>query len=241
VVAISGGKDSTAMALRLRELYPSRAFSFVITITGDELPPMLAHWADLESRLGSAFIRLYCTAGREPIGLLDLIRAERMIPNFRARFCTRMLKIEPFFTYLGSLVGPSAWYSGLRADEETRGGIIHELPEVSIIYPLQDWGWGLADVEQYLAEVGVVIPARTDCGACFFQRLPEWKALLLEYPDRYAEYEAIEAEIGYTFRSDRRDTWPAGLKELRLAFESGRPLRNWSRKRKELHCSWCAR
>lgn len=38
VVGLSGGKDSTAMALRLRELNPDTPYTYIITPTGDECP-----------------------------------------------------------------------------------------------------------------------------------------------------------------------------------------------------------
>ena len=46
IVALSGGKDSTALALRLAELEP-REYVYVCTPTGDELPEMFAHWRKL--------------------------------------------------------------------------------------------------------------------------------------------------------------------------------------------------
>jgi len=66
------------------------------------------------------------------------------------------------------------------------------------------------------------VPERTDCAWCFFQRLGEWWRLWKEHPDLYAEGEALEVELGHTFRSEDRDTWPASLAELRKEFESGR-------------------
>ena len=82
VVAISGGKDSVAMALRLRELFPGLAFEYVITPTGDELPEMVEHWAQLEKTLGP--LRRLSTLTLEKV-----IEREGMIPNFRARLCGR--------------------------------------------------------------------------------------------------------------------------------------------------------
>lgn len=52
VVALSGGKDSTALALRLREVEPDTETLYLITPTGDELPPMLEHWKRLEDDAG---------------------------------------------------------------------------------------------------------------------------------------------------------------------------------------------
>ena len=52
VVGLSGGKDSTAMALRLVELNPTTPYTFICTPTGDELPEMEAHWKLCEGLLG---------------------------------------------------------------------------------------------------------------------------------------------------------------------------------------------
>ena len=47
IVALSGGKDSTAMTLRLAKVEP-RDYRYVITPTGDELPEMYDHWRGLD-------------------------------------------------------------------------------------------------------------------------------------------------------------------------------------------------
>src|SRR5574343_1338117 len=94
VVALSGGKDSTAMALRLKELHPDRAFTYVCTPTGNELPEMFSHWAMLRVRLGGTFIPIMG-------GTLEgQIERQGCLPNFRMRWCTRMLKIEPYAAWL---------------------------------------------------------------------------------------------------------------------------------------------
>jgi len=53
VVALSGGKDSTALALRLAEVEP-RDYVYVCTPTGNEPAAMFAHWRQLGDLLGSA-------------------------------------------------------------------------------------------------------------------------------------------------------------------------------------------
>ena len=53
VVALSGGKDSSAMALALKMFEPAD-YTFVCTPTGDELPEMDAHWLKLEGLLSTA-------------------------------------------------------------------------------------------------------------------------------------------------------------------------------------------
>lgn len=229
VVALSGGKDSTAMALRMRELYPFRKLEYVLTPTGDELPEMEAHWNWIESITGP-LKRL------NSITLFELIERKAMIPNFRARFCTVELKIKPFIEYMKSLPVDSVMYVGLRADEGERLGIIDST--VNVEYPMKVWGWGFDEVIEYLSIHGINIPERTDCGCCFFQRLPEWRNLLEKYPNRYERYVQIEKRIGHTFRSPGRDTWPADLDGLRREILSGRKMRN-TKPRGFKKCRFC--
>ncbi len=214
IVGVSGGKDSTALALRLAEVEP-RDYTYLITPTGDELPEMVAHWNNLEALLGKPLTRI--TNGT----LNSWISEFNALPNHRQRWCTRLLKIEPTIAFVTKHM-PAINYVGLRADEPERVGIYGSVPSR---FPLREWGWGIAEVKSYLKDRGVSIPARTDCGVCYGQRLVEWKTLLRRHPDRYAKAEAIEASTGRTFRSAKRDTWPAGLAELRVAFDSGRKVR----------------
>ena len=116
VVALSGGKDSTAMALWLAENEP-RAYQFVCTPTGDELPEMVAHWLPLGTILGSRILPV--TAG---VGLSQLIAKQTMLPNHRARWCTRLLKIEPYYRWLAQQA-PAVSYVDKLADESDRQGM----------------------------------------------------------------------------------------------------------------------
>lgn len=207
------------MAVRLAELHPEIPFKHVCTPTGDELPDMVAHWNRLEVLLGREIIRLQTDT------LSGLIEKQNALPNWRQRWCTRMLKLEPYGKVLAALAttGPVTSYVGLRADEPLReGGVFIRVPEVTIRFPLREWGWGIKEVQGYLAEKGICIPKRTDCALCFFQRIGEWYDLWQQFPERWAEGERLEALTGHTFRSPGRDTWPAGMKELREQFESGR-------------------
>ncbi len=217
VVGLSGGKDSTALAFWLVENEP-RDYEFICNETGNELPEMLEHWERLERLLGSKLVRV-----RHTKDLAGMIEDEKAIPNWRQRFCTRILKIEPTIKYMEALPDDSVLYVGLRADEEARRGIFGE--DMNIRFPLREQGWTEADVWAYLAKLGISIPSRTDCALCFYQRIDEWQKLYLHHPDKWKEGEQIEAQQGHTFRSPGRDTWPAGMKELGEAFASGRQVR----------------
>lgn len=149
VVGLSGGKDSTALALRLAEVEPRLDPIYLCTPTGDELPEMLAHWTRLETLLGKPLTRI-------TNGTLDSLIAEfGALPNWRQRWCTRRLKIEPCLAFLKARQ-PATLYVGLRADEEERQGIYSS--DVATRFPLREWGWGLPEVRAYLKERGVTIP-----------------------------------------------------------------------------------
>jgi 3'-phosphoadenosine 5'-phosphosulfate sulfotransferase (PAPS reductase)/FAD synthetase len=215
IVALSGGKDSTAMALRLMEVEP-RNYEFAITPTGRELPVMTSHWERLECLLGKRLTRVPGPT------LIQSIVKNKALPNWRMRFCTRETKIEPFMAYAAA-AAPAVCYVGIRADEaEDRDGTNWKgLDGVTQDLPLLRWGWGVAKVKEYLRARDVSIPARTDCDCCFFQQLAEWWRLWRDHKDRWQEIEALELWSGHTLRSDGRDSWPAGLAELRKTFEAG--------------------
>ena len=182
IVAVSGGKDSTAMALRLSEVEPENDYEYVITPTGDELPEMMDHWKNLECLLGKPLTPI--TSGHS---LQGLIRKQQALPNWRQRWCTRILKIEPYIAYMLESV-PAVSYVGIRADEESRQGAVYGNVEgITQRFPLQEWGWGLKEVQGYLAERGITIPKRTDCARCFFQRTAEWWNLWHDRPEVFAE------------------------------------------------------
>lgn len=221
ILALSGGKDSTAMALATA-IYEPADYTYVCTPTGDELPEMEAHWAKLEGLLGRPILRL------EGPTLMGLIVQQTALPNHAARWCTRILKLERYYNWLGSL-GPVVSHVGLRADEEGRPGMTFpSLGEVQMDFPMRRWGWTLSDVMTFLADQGVTVPERTDCAVCFWQRLGEWYLLWRDHPDRFERGEIAEAFVSeqrgvpYTFRSPDRDTWPASLADLRREFEAGR-------------------
>lgn len=219
VVALSGGHDSTAMALLLREQNPDTPYNYVCTPTGNELPEMFEHWVRLGERLGRRLVPIM--AGT----LHSVIREEKMLPNFRARFCTRRLKIEPYRKFLQeqSMLGGIVSYVGLRADEEGRaGGAYGDIEGIEMRFPLREMGFGEDDVQATLQRFGVVCPNRTDCGECYHQRIGEWFEYWRDHPAKAYAAAELEGEIGGTFRTPGRDTWPTALVDLFAAFSSGR-------------------
>jgi hypothetical protein len=175
LVALSGGKDSTAMALRLKELNPDVEYTYLITPTGDELPDMIAHWKHLADILGKPLIPI--TSGKS---LKGLIRDLGRLPNWRERWCTKILKLDPYAKFMERAVfhiGALNSYVGLRADEEEReGGDFRHVIGVTQRYPMREWGWTINSEKA----------ARTMTKA---ERRKAWKIWAHRYrerhPDRY--------------------------------------------------------
>ena len=238
VVALSGGHDSSALALELQQREP-RPYTYVCTPTGDEAPAMFAHWLDLGNRLGSKVVPVMA-------GTLDgLIEKQNAIPNFKARWCTRILKIEPFIKWLHDQLkdGPVVAYVGLRADEPTRvGGVYGQVGEIEIRCPLREWGYGEDEVQASLRKFGVVCPDRTDCLKCYHQRIGEWWECWKYHPEVLDDAISQERATGNTFRTPKldeygnpvmvtrmgltyaacwRDSWPVRLEDMRTLFEMG--------------------
>ena len=103
VVALSGGKDSTAMALELREREPGIRFTYICTPTGNELPAMIDHWLKLEELLDTRLT--YLTSGHSLGSLIDKWDA---LPNWRQRCSSGNGSLSP----AAPLSSNSPWRAG---------------------------------------------------------------------------------------------------------------------------------
>lgn len=211
ILGFSGGGDSTSMALKMAE--DGEDFSLFFTPTGNELPDLQAHIERIVAMTGKPLI----LPGNH--SLEHYIETFNALPNNRQRWCTRLIKIDPCKAYLKRNPGTTLCV-GLRADEESRVGLYGDF--ATYRYPLQELGWGKAEVKAYLRQCGIKVPKRTDCAWCPYQRLGEWWGLWRDHKDEWSRGEALERLTGHTFRSPSRDTWPASMEGLRGEFERGR-------------------
>lgn len=218
IVACSFGKDSTALALGLKDR--GVEFKLLFTPTGNELPELKPHMERLIQLTGAEVI--YPTNK----SLFDWIEAFNMLPSQLSRWCTRVLKIEPCIAWFKKNPGHQLAV-GLRADEAARKGLYSSY--VDTVFPMQDWGWGLAEVNAYLQQKGIVIPERTDCALCPYQRQAQWYRLWKNYPEEYQKGVELEEKTGHTFHSPtqckpRKDgslKWMVKLIDLAKQFEAG--------------------
>ena len=197
VLLISGGKDSTALAIYMRDHHPEIPMEYLFCDTHKELPETYEYLAKVEAYLGQTIIRL--TSDLEERGFDYWLKMYRgFLPSPNARWCTRKLKIEPFETYIGE--EPVKLYIAIRADE-SRSGHISTKTNISPVYPFKDQGITKQDVFEILNNSGIGIPdyyswrSRSGCYFCFFQRKSEWIGLQENHPDLFVlakEYEKPE-------------------------------------------------
>src|SRR3954451_17993423 len=91
VLGLSGGKDSAALAIYMRDRVPEMEYFF--TDTGAELPEVYDFLDRLEAYLGKSIARLTPDPDFDHI-LYNVYNGFLPPPN--TRWCTRQLKIEPF-------------------------------------------------------------------------------------------------------------------------------------------------
>ena len=201
IVSISGGKDSAALAVYLRDRIPEVEYLFYDT--GKELPETYEYLNRMEGYLGRPIVRLNSEYDFDH--WLSVFGG--FLPSAQTRWCTKLLKLRPFEYYCGDSLVYS--YVGIRADEE-REGYLSSKPNIKSLYPFKESGICYQDVVQILTETGVGVPSyytwrsRSGCYFCFFQQKIEWVGLLETHPHlfwRASRYEKTDTSTG------RRFTW----------------------------------
>jgi 3'-phosphoadenosine 5'-phosphosulfate sulfotransferase (PAPS reductase)/FAD synthetase len=200
IVNLSGGKDSTALAIFLRDKIPQLEYLFCDT--HKELPETYEYLDRLAAYLQRPIIKLNAQRGFDH--WLDMYGG--MLPSAQVRWCTRKLKIEPFEAYVGA---ETVWsYVGIRADE-ARSGYVSTKPNIHPVFPFKEFGLTIADVERLLDESGLGLPTyyewrqRSGCYFCFFQRSVEWVGLKERHPELYERaknYESVRGGERFSWR-----------------------------------------
>ena len=92
VLGISGGKDSAALAVYMRNHYPELDIEYFFTDTGEELPEVYEFLTKLEGALGKPITRL------DPHRNFKfwLREFDNFLPSPQTRWCTIKMKLEPF-------------------------------------------------------------------------------------------------------------------------------------------------
>ncbi len=202
ILLVSGGKDSTALAIYMREKHPEIDVEYVFCDTHKELEETYDYLTKIEGVLEKPITRLSSGLGERGFDH-HLNVYGGYLPSPSVRWCTKKLKIEPFEEYVGD--DPVRLYVGIRADEH-REGYISTKPNIEAVFPFKEDGIDKEDVLRILEESGVGLPeyyewrTRSGCYFCFFQRKKEWVGLLERHPDLYEKAKGYEkSEEGYTW------------------------------------------
>ena len=96
VLGISGGKDSAALAIYIKEHYPEihEKIEYFFSDTGAELTEVYEFIDKLEAYLGKEIVKL--SSGRTFDHWLKI--HNEMLPSPQMRWCTFRMKIQPFGT-----------------------------------------------------------------------------------------------------------------------------------------------
>jgi 3'-phosphoadenosine 5'-phosphosulfate sulfotransferase (PAPS reductase)/FAD synthetase len=193
ICGISGGKDSSAMAIFMRDKVPEMEYFFCDT--GAELPETYEFLDKLEIVLGKKIERLNSTKGFDH--WFEVYRGT--LPSPQMRWCTTKMKIEPIENWVGNEEVIS--YIAIRSDEASRKGYVSSKKNIQARFPFIESGIDHAGVMRILADAGIGLPdyyewrTRSGCYFCFFQRKAEWIGLSERHPDLWEKAVAIEQKI----------------------------------------------
>ncbi|PNG23747.1 phosphoadenosine phosphosulfate reductase family protein [Streptomyces cahuitamycinicus] len=209
VLGISGGKDSSALAVYMRNRVPEMEYFFCDT--GAELPETYEYLNRLEAALGKSIVRL--NADRDFDHWMEVYQGT--LPSPQMRWCTKNLKIKPLEDWVGDDKVIS--YVAIRADEN-RIGYVSTKPNIDAVFPFREDGIDKDGVMRILDEAGIGLPdyyewrTRSGCYFCFFQRKHEWVGLKERHPDLFDRAVAYEEKVRYrhTAMKGRNYTWSQG-------------------------------
>ena len=243
VLGLSGGRDSAALAVYMRENYPELDIEYFFTDTGKELPEVYEFLVKLEGFLGKPILRL------NPDRDFDfwLKQYGNFLPSAQTRWCTRQLKLRPFEQWVWPMLERGDFvysYVAIRADEEYREGYASKHPNLKVRLPLKTAGIDKSGVLELLDGAGLGLPqyyewrTRSGCTFCFFQQKIEWVRLMERHPDYYEEakrYEKTALEDGSPFTWSRGESLDALAQPKRIGEIKEEHQRRLARMRGNLH------
>lgn len=222
LVNFSGGKDSTAMLLRLYEL--GHTPDAVFADTGFEFPELYEYIEKIEKYLGIKVKKLTPPENEWEkwyYGEWTRGRHKGEVRGFPKEFdpCywSREAKVKPLENAAKDY---DIVYVGIAFDETER--MLKETGKIK--YPLVDWRWTEQDCINYLNKKGLFNPLyvnfdRLGCWCCPKQGVKSLYVLWKVYPNLWKKFKDIEAEnkelTGRTIKAE------CSLREFENDFEKG--------------------
>ena len=219
VVSVSGGKDSTALVLALREAGVPAVYAFADTQW--EAPDTYAYLDTLRKTLGIE-INVVGVEG----GMMGMSRKYATFPGRMQRWCTRKLKLEPLRKWHDQLIEKHPDFEtiaamGVRSQESQARSRLTAWEDDA------DWGgyiwrplidWTVEDVinthKRHELPMNPLYHKgfdRVGCFPCIFENKEGIRTLAMTYPDRIDVLREAEAEIT-ELRRQRNEATPGKFK-----------------------------
>ena len=148
VLGISGGKDSAALAIYLKDKYPELDIDFYTSDTKCELAETEQLVERLRAYLGHITTLLAAQGSPEPTPFDHFLKASGgYLPSPQARWCTQKMKLAEFEKYVGD--EPTISYVGIRGDED-RDGYVSTKPNIQAIFPFRKNIWSIDVINRVL-------------------------------------------------------------------------------------------
>ena len=196
IVSVSGGKDSTAVALALRET--GLAFQMVFADTGWEAPETYDHLNYLRRTIGPINVV------RAKQTMVEAIQHRAGFPGRLQRWCTHELKVNPLKAFHNAIAADTINVVGVRSAESAARADL----------PVWDddprWGgyvwrpiiaWTVEDVLAIHHRHGIAVHPlyrrghdRVGCFPCIFAAKGEIRLIAEHAPERIDEIRALETE-----------------------------------------------
>ncbi len=248
VVSFSGGKDSTAMLLKMIEK-GMQIDCILFCDTGLEFPAMYEHIAEVERYIGREITKIKYKDGFEYLMFEKPIKrganssvVKKYGPHLngygwagpRMRWCTQRLKDTPREQFLRGIKANYnvIEYIGLAADEGYRlQRKANQRP--NHVHPLVAWGMTEEDCLKYCYDKGFTWSGlyehfhRVSCWCCPLQSLDELRQLYRFYPELWAQLKEWDNKTWRTFK----DRYSVAQLESRFDLEeefikANRPVNN---------------
>ena len=214
IVSFSGGKDSTALLLRMLE-EDMQIDEIIFCDTGVEFPEMYDHIADVDKMVGRKITVLksqysfeYLMFEYEKTKGKNKGKKGYSWPDFRIRWCTDFFKRRVWLQHMKRYKGIEVTeYHGIALDEANKNN-----DGRNIKYPLIEWKMTEKDCLEYCYAHGSTWSGlykkfdRVSCYLCPLQRLSELKIIYKDYPELWQKMKKIDSrsikQFGRKFRSD---------------------------------------
>lgn len=217
-LALSGGKDSAALAVYMREKYPDLPLEYVFIDSGYELPETEEYINRIRGILN---ISIYKIGGASRKDRKDfkwwLKQKNNYLPSPKHRWCTEILKISPYNKWIEQNCDGQTVHSyvGLRADEKReRKGNLSNRENFFQHHPFIDDGLGYEHVKDILETSGLGFPSyyswrsRSGCYFCYYQTRREWIGL---YDHHKALFHKAASMEKVDLNTGERYTWCEGI------------------------------